>query len=33
MEINIGKKVLPDIFANYGATFQGGNGYATLWPF
>ncbi len=29
---SIGKKVLPDNFANYGATFQGGNGYATPWP-
>jgi hypothetical protein len=29
---NVGKKVLPDYFANYGATFQGGNVYDTPKP-
>jgi hypothetical protein len=32
MEIFIGKKVLPGYFANYGATFQGGNVHGTPWP-
>jgi hypothetical protein len=30
---DIGKKVLPDDFANHGVTFQGGNVYDTLRAF
>ncbi len=29
---SIGKKVLPDYFANHGVTFQGGNVYDTFRP-